>query len=181
MVFFVLRQALADLGSSYMLMMGAIAIVVMLWAPKGIWGLVAERLGWQALPLRRHLVLTPKAAAGNSPFSRQDSLISNNNSLFREVGNSRGKYCYDGIIYSRCRPRSCDFVKFPVFFPVSREFGSGDGFDLDCVRHHAVPSISDPRDFARKARLSAAHSTRHFRYPVSGRRDMSNSGPGLWP
>jgi branched-chain amino acid transport system permease protein len=59
-VFFVLRQALADLGSLYLLMMGAVAIVVMLWAPKGLWGLIAERFGWQALPLQRHLVLAPK-------------------------------------------------------------------------------------------------------------------------
>jgi len=56
-IFFVLRQALADLGSLYLLMMGAVAIVVMLWAPKGLWGLIAERFGWQALPLQRHLVL----------------------------------------------------------------------------------------------------------------------------
>jgi branched-chain amino acid transport system permease protein len=55
-VFFMLRQALADLGSLYLLMMGAVAIVVMLWAPKGLWGMIAERFGWQALPLRRHLV-----------------------------------------------------------------------------------------------------------------------------
>jgi hypothetical protein len=27
--------------------------------------------------------------------------------------------------------------KFPVLFPVSREFASGDGFDNDYVRHHA--------------------------------------------
>jgi len=59
-MFFVLRQALADLGSLYLLMMGAVAIVVMLWAPKGLWGLIAERFGWQALPLQRHLVLTSK-------------------------------------------------------------------------------------------------------------------------
>ena len=59
-VFFVLRQALADLGSLYLLMMGAVAIVVMLWAPKGLWGLIAERYGWQVLPLQRHLVLAPK-------------------------------------------------------------------------------------------------------------------------
>jgi len=59
-VFFMLRQALADLGSLYLLMMGAVAIVVMLWAPKGLWGLIAERFGWQALPLQRHLVLAPK-------------------------------------------------------------------------------------------------------------------------
>src|SRR5262249_10822334 len=56
-VFFLLRQVLADLGSLYLLMMGAVAIIVMLWAPKGLWGMIAERYGWQALPLRRHLVL----------------------------------------------------------------------------------------------------------------------------
>jgi branched-chain amino acid transport system permease protein len=59
-VFFVLRQTLADLGSVYLLMMGAVAIVTMLWAPKGVWGLIAERFGWQALPLQRHLVLASK-------------------------------------------------------------------------------------------------------------------------
>ena len=58
-IFFMLRQTLADLGSLYLLMMGAVAIVVMLWAPKGLWGLIAERFGWQALPLQRHLVLAP--------------------------------------------------------------------------------------------------------------------------
>lgn len=56
-IFFVMRQTLADLGSLYLLIMGAVAIVVMLWAPKGLWGLVAERFGWQALPLQRRLVL----------------------------------------------------------------------------------------------------------------------------
>jgi len=60
-VFFLLRQALADLGSLYLLMMGAVAIVVMLWAPKGLWGMIAGRLGWQALPLQRHLVFEKEA------------------------------------------------------------------------------------------------------------------------
>ena len=59
MIFFLMRQTLADLGSLYLLIMGAVAIVVMLWAPKGLWGLVAERFGWQALPLQRRLILTP--------------------------------------------------------------------------------------------------------------------------
>jgi branched-chain amino acid transport system permease protein len=56
-IFFVLRQTLADLGSIYLIMMGAVAIGVMLCAPKGLWGLVAERYGWQALPLQRKLVI----------------------------------------------------------------------------------------------------------------------------
>jgi branched-chain amino acid transport system permease protein len=57
-VFFLLRQTLADLGSLYLLMLGAVAIAVMLFAPKGIWGLLVERFGWQLLPLERRLRLT---------------------------------------------------------------------------------------------------------------------------
>lgn len=55
-VFFVLRQVFADLGSIYLMMLGVIAIVTMLWAPKGIWGVVADRFGWQLLPLERRVV-----------------------------------------------------------------------------------------------------------------------------
>jgi branched-chain amino acid transport system permease protein len=56
-VFFLLRQTLADLGSLYLLMLGAVAIVVMLKAPKGIWGLIADRFGWQMFPLERRLTI----------------------------------------------------------------------------------------------------------------------------
>ena len=37
-VLFLLRQTLADLGSLYLLMLGAVAILVMLKATKGLWG-----------------------------------------------------------------------------------------------------------------------------------------------
>jgi branched-chain amino acid transport system permease protein len=66
-IFFVLRQTLADLGSLYLLMMGAVAIAVMLFAPQGLWGLVAERLGWQALPLQRRLVVVDQPETGAKP------------------------------------------------------------------------------------------------------------------
>lgn len=62
-VFFALRQAFADYGSIYLLMLGVIAIVVMLWAPKGIWGVIADRFGWQLLPLERRLAATPRDVA----------------------------------------------------------------------------------------------------------------------
>ena len=55
-VFFLLRQTLADLGAIYLLILGAVAIAVMLKAPKGIWGLVADRFGWQVFPLARRVV-----------------------------------------------------------------------------------------------------------------------------
>src|SRR5215468_11213598 len=53
LVFFALRQALADLGTIYLMMLGLVAIVIMLAAPKGIWGIVVERFGWQLFPLER--------------------------------------------------------------------------------------------------------------------------------
>jgi len=56
-------------------------------------------------------------------------------------------------------------------------------FEIDCVHHHAVRPISDPRDFSRKARVSAVYSAHIFRCrslaggicgigaPVSGRKN----------
>ncbi len=62
MVFFLLRQTLADLGTLYLLMLGVVAILVMLAAPKGIWGLIVERFGWQVFPLERKVVLDEPSA-----------------------------------------------------------------------------------------------------------------------
>ena len=56
-IFFLLRQTLADLGAIYLLILGVVAIAVMLKAPKGLWGLIADRFGWQVFPLERRLVI----------------------------------------------------------------------------------------------------------------------------
>ena len=56
-IFFLLRQTLADLGAIYLLILGVVAIAVMLKAPKGLWGIVADRFGWQVFPLQRRLVM----------------------------------------------------------------------------------------------------------------------------
>jgi branched-chain amino acid transport system permease protein len=56
-VFFLLRQTLADLGTLYLLMLGAVAIAVMLWAPKGLWGFVVKRFGIELFPLERRVVM----------------------------------------------------------------------------------------------------------------------------
>ena len=72
-VFFLLRQTLADLGSLYLLLLGAVAIVVMLFAPKGIWGFLVERFDWQLFPLQRRLRFTAisgKVAPTSSPDQR---------------------------------------------------------------------------------------------------------------
>jgi branched-chain amino acid transport system permease protein len=59
LVFFLLRQFLADLGTIYLIMLGVVAIVVMLKAPKGLWGLAVERFGFQLFPLERRVILAP--------------------------------------------------------------------------------------------------------------------------
>src|SRR3954464_4307999 len=39
--------------------------------------------------------------------------------------------------------QAADSVKFPVNFPVSREFHPGARFDGDCIRHHAFACTGD--------------------------------------
>jgi len=65
-IFFVLREMLADLGSVYPVLLGLTAIVVMLWAPKGIWGYLADRHGWQIFPLSRYFEVLGREA-GSAP------------------------------------------------------------------------------------------------------------------
>ena len=65
-VFFVLRQTLADLGTLYLMMLGLVAILVMLAAPKGLWGLVVARFGFSVFPLERRVVFDEAPAAPES-------------------------------------------------------------------------------------------------------------------
>ncbi len=56
LVFFLLQSLLADYGSWYLMILGLIGIGVMLFAPKGLWGLISERTGLQLFPIRRRLI-----------------------------------------------------------------------------------------------------------------------------
>jgi branched-chain amino acid transport system permease protein len=56
MVFYALQRYLADFGTSYLILLGALAIVTMLFAPQGIWGYVAQRYRVTLFPVRRMLV-----------------------------------------------------------------------------------------------------------------------------
>ena len=56
-VFYLLQTYLADFGTWYLILLGALAIVIMLFAPRGIWGYVSERYGLVLFPIRRRLVL----------------------------------------------------------------------------------------------------------------------------
>ncbi len=50
LIFFALRETLSDLGSVYLLILGALAILVMLMAPKGVWGALQSRFPVSLFP-----------------------------------------------------------------------------------------------------------------------------------
>jgi branched-chain amino acid transport system permease protein len=55
-VFFLLREWLSDYGAWYLILLGTIAVLVMLIAPQGLWGALAERWELRVFPLRRRLL-----------------------------------------------------------------------------------------------------------------------------
>lgn len=55
-VFFLLREIAADWGSWYLIMLGSIAVGTMLFAPRGIWGLISDKWGISLFPVGRHLI-----------------------------------------------------------------------------------------------------------------------------
>jgi branched-chain amino acid transport system permease protein len=57
-VFFLLREFLADLGTTYLLILGVVAIVIMLKAPRGLWGYVSARFDLELFPVTRRVIRT---------------------------------------------------------------------------------------------------------------------------
>jgi branched-chain amino acid transport system permease protein len=54
-VYFLLREFLSDLGSIYLMILGFLAIVIMLVAPRGIWGFITERWNISLFPTGYHV------------------------------------------------------------------------------------------------------------------------------
>ena len=51
LIYFSLRETLSQLGPYYLIILGAVAIAVMLFEPRGLWGALKARTGLQFLPL----------------------------------------------------------------------------------------------------------------------------------
>lgn len=51
LIFFALRETMADLGTLYLIALGIVAIAVMLKAPSGLWGLIRARTSAELFPL----------------------------------------------------------------------------------------------------------------------------------
>jgi branched-chain amino acid transport system permease protein len=71
-VFFALQQLLADYGTWYLILIGAIAALVVVFAQRGLWGAVVRRWPVDLFPVRRRLCLETvcfpeETSAGSSP------------------------------------------------------------------------------------------------------------------
>lgn len=55
-IFYLLQYYLAALGSWYLIILGALAILLMLFAPSGVWGLVSHAFNISLFPVRRRLI-----------------------------------------------------------------------------------------------------------------------------
>lgn len=60
LIFFLLRETLADFGTAYLIILGFVAIFVMLKAPQGVWGFVRSRFNLQLFPLEYRIHKTSK-------------------------------------------------------------------------------------------------------------------------
>lgn len=56
-IYFVLRSLLADYGSWYLVVLGLVAVIVMIKAPRGVWGYISERFDFHVFPVRRRVRL----------------------------------------------------------------------------------------------------------------------------
>jgi branched-chain amino acid transport system permease protein len=50
-IFFLLQQTLADRGAWYLIILGTVGVLVAMWVPRGIWGLVAGRFDLRLFPV----------------------------------------------------------------------------------------------------------------------------------
>jgi branched-chain amino acid transport system permease protein len=66
-VFFLLRELLADYGAWYMILLGALAVVTMMRYPQGLWGLAAERWDLHVFPVQHRVRVSEPDRAASPP------------------------------------------------------------------------------------------------------------------
>jgi branched-chain amino acid transport system permease protein len=65
-IFFAIQQTLAQLGAWYLILLGLLAVVVAMYLPRGLWGVVASRLNLQIFPVGYWLHNPSPAPGGGS-------------------------------------------------------------------------------------------------------------------
>jgi branched-chain amino acid transport system permease protein len=66
LIFFVLNKFLSDYGTWYLIGLGALAIVVTMFFPQGLWGFVSRRFGLQLFPVGRRVLFVDSGPSARS-------------------------------------------------------------------------------------------------------------------
>jgi branched-chain amino acid transport system permease protein len=66
-IYFVIQQTLAQLGAWYLILLGVLAVIVAMYFPRGLWGLITSRLPLQIFPTGYWL----HAAETHPPLARE--------------------------------------------------------------------------------------------------------------
>jgi branched-chain amino acid transport system permease protein len=69
LIFYLLQYYLAALGSWYLIILGGLAILLMLFAPSGVWGVISHAFDISLFPVRRRLI-----APGNVTKEKESSV-----------------------------------------------------------------------------------------------------------
>ncbi|MGD0420088.1 MAG: branched-chain amino acid ABC transporter permease [Xanthobacteraceae bacterium] len=69
-IFYLLQYYLAALGSWYLMLLGALAIILMLFAPTGVWGLISRFYDISPFPVRRRLIAPVGSVADEKESAR---------------------------------------------------------------------------------------------------------------
>jgi ABC-type branched-subunit amino acid transport system permease subunit len=69
-VFFVLQQTLSSHGTWYFIILGLLAMVIAIWAPRGLWGLFTDRFHIRLFPVGYWLWPAAQASAAPRPWWR---------------------------------------------------------------------------------------------------------------
>jgi branched-chain amino acid transport system permease protein len=83
-VFYLMQRYLASYGALYLILLGCLAISVMLLAPRGLWGFIAERYGLVLFPIRLRLVVDGRDQTYATP--RPETEMTSVYALFTAAG-----------------------------------------------------------------------------------------------
>jgi branched-chain amino acid transport system permease protein len=59
-IFYLMQRYLADFGAWYLILLGTLGILIMLFAPKGLWGLLSEHYNLTLFPTQRRLFVVTR-------------------------------------------------------------------------------------------------------------------------
>jgi branched-chain amino acid transport system permease protein len=72
LVFYLLNKFLSDYGTTYLIGLGVLAIVVTMFFPQGLWGWVSQRFGIQFFPVGRRLEFADTAQGSEASTASSD-------------------------------------------------------------------------------------------------------------